>query len=283
MKLKSFFLAAIPLTVMLLLVTTAMVTYRPVFSIDNGRKVSFADMIKALRGADFVFVGEIHDDPDSHVVELGAIRALRESGALAAIGLEMFREDSQQKLDAWVAGTLPLEKFLPVYYDNWRAAWPLYRDIFLYARKHRIPLVGLNITGRLTAAVAENGFASLSADEKRKLPPNITCTVDATYREFIRRAYAGHSPREDKSFRNFCEAQMVWDKSMAWNLIKYRNEHPAKTIVVLAGVGHAWRRGVPEQIALQSSYSVKVVMPVVPDQISPKTASLQDADFLVLD
>ena len=283
MKLKPFLILAIPLTAILYLLASAMVLSRPVFSVHDGKRISFNDMIKAVQGTDFVFIGEIHDDPDSHLLELGTIKALRASGSLGAIGLEMFREDSQHILDAWVSGTLPLDQFLPVYYDNWRIAWPLYRDIFLYARKHKITLVGLNISDGISAAVAKNGFSSLDAEERKKLPPNITCTVDPTYMQFIKRAYAGHAPGMDKKFLNFCEAQMVWDKSMAWNLIRYRKEHPGKTIAILAGVGHAWKRGIPEQVSQQSSYTFKVVMPIVPDQLDPRSVSAGDADYIVLD
>jgi uncharacterized iron-regulated protein len=243
MKLKTFIALALPLTVILFVLATGMVSGRPVYRVHDGRTISFSAMIDSLRGQDFVFIGEIHDDPDTHVLELETIKALHESGELTAVGLEMFREDSQGALDAWVNGTMPLDKFLPVYYDNWRIAWPLYREIFLYARKHRIPLVGLNISDDIAAAVARNGFSSLGAAEREKLPPNISCNVDPTYMEFIRKAYAGHSPGQDRKFLNFCEAQMVWDKSMAWNLIKYRKNHPGRVIAVLAGVGHAWKQG----------------------------------------
>lgn len=75
---------------------------------------------------------------------------------------------------------------------------------------------------------------------------------------------------------------MVWDKSMAWRLIEYRKQHPGQTVVVLAGVGHAWKRGIPEQIARNTKYAVKVVMPLVPDQIDQDTVSDHDTDYLFL-
>jgi uncharacterized iron-regulated protein len=268
--------------VIVVLLAAGMVNSRPVYRVRDGKKISFSAMIGVLNTEDFIFIGEIHDDPDTHALELATLKALYESGALAAIGLEMFRKNSQKALDTWIDGTMPLDKFLPVYYDNWQIAWPLYKDIFLFAQQHKIPLVGLNISDEIAAAVARNGFSSLGAGEKKELPPGISCNVDRTYREFIKKAYAGHSPGEDKNFLNFCEAQLVWDKSMAWNLIKYRKQHPGKTIAVLAGVGHAWKRGIPEQVLQQSSYSFKVIMPVVPDQIDVKTATSGDTDYVVL-
>jgi uncharacterized iron-regulated protein len=100
--------------------------------------------------------------------------------------------------------------------------------------------------------------------------------------QFIREAYAVHPQQEDKQFVNFCEAQMVRDKSMAWKLIEYQKKYPGKTTVVLSGVGHAWKRGIPEQVAQQSSFTYKVVLPLIPGQIERKSVSLHDADYVVL-
>ncbi len=252
-----------------------------VLRVRDGKHISFARMIEDVRKTDFVFVGEVHDVPDHHRMELDVIRAFHESGVPLAIGLEMFRADSQKTLDEWVRGDISLDTFLPVYYDNWRLAWPLYRDIFSYAREHQIPMVGLNIPDKIAEAVAQKGFASLTKNERNQLPPGISCNVDPTYMEFIKKAYAGHVQHVDKKFLNFCEAQMVWDKSMAWHLIEYRKKHPGTTVIVLAGVGHAWKRGIPEQIARESTFTYKVIMPLVPDQIEQDSVTIQDADYVV--
>ncbi len=248
----------------------------------DGRDITFPRMIEEIKKAKFVFVGEVHDIPAHHRMELDVIRALHESDVPLSIGLEMFRADSQKTLDDWVNGSLPLDRFLPVYYDNWRQAWPLYGDIFSYARDHQIPMVGLNIPDKIAEAVAQKGFASLTRNEKMQLPPGISCDVDPTYMDFIRKAYAGHVRHVDKRFLNFCEAQMVWDKSMAWHLIQYSKKHPERTVIVLAGVGHSWKRGIPEQISRESKYSLKVIMPFVPDQIEPDSVTIKDADYVIL-
>ena len=100
--------------------------------------------------------------------------------------------------------------------------------------------------------------------------------------EFIRKAYAGHGKGDESSFRYFCEAQMVWDKSMAANLIAFMKENPGKKAVVLAGIGHAWRRGIPEQLSLLSGYRTQVILPVMPDQADLKNVTVADADYVVL-
>ncbi len=268
---------------LVLALATAMVGSQEVYSVSNRKIISFNQMIRDLRKADFIVIGEVHDDIDDHRMELQIITALHESDVPIAIGLEMFRADSQMALDEWVGGTLSLNDFLPYYYDNWHMAWPMYRDIFAYAREHRIPMVGLNIPDKIAAAVAKKGFASLTDKERQMLPRGISCDVDPTYMNFIRKAYAGHHTETDKQFLNFCEAQMVWDRSMAANLLDYRKHHPTGPVVVLAGVGHAWKRGIPEQLTRDSRYIVKTALPVVPGQIEKATVTVHDADYVILD
>ncbi len=255
--------------------------YERVLRVKDGTVISFGQMINEIKESAIVFVGEIHDSEAHHKAELDVIRALNTSGVPLAIGLEMFRKDSQHELDSWVNGRMTLDKFMPVYYDNWRMPWPLYRNIFTYARDNRIPMVGLNIPDAISEKVSHKGFSSLSAEQKKDLPPNVSCDVDATYMSFIRRAYSGHA-KDDQSFLHFCEAQMVWDKAMAWHLVEYLKKHHDKTAVVLAGAGHAWKRGIPEQVSKLSSYTYKVVLPLTAEDVDSNAVTFQDADYVLL-
>jgi uncharacterized iron-regulated protein len=250
--------------------------------VSDGQAVTFDAMIRDAVRSDVIVIGEIHGDPRHHALQLEVIRALHESDTPMIIGMEMFRQNNQKDLDAWTQGVIPVDRFVPIYYRNWTIRWTLYEDIFLYAREHGIPIAGLNIPEEIATAVARRGFSALSAAERQMLPPGISCTVDKSYMAFIRRAYAGHDRGDGKSFVHFCEAQMVWDKSMAANLTAFMKENPGKKAVVLAGVGHAWRRGIPEQLSLLSGYRTSVILPVLPDQADLKNVSVEDADYLVL-
>ena len=269
--------------VLLLLVTGSPARQDRVLRVRDNRIVSFGQMIGDLKKVSVVFVGELHDAPEDHDAQLAIIRAFHEADLPMAIGLEMFRADSRGVLDSWVSGSLSLQKFLPEYYDNWGMPWPLYRDIFLYAREHELPLLGLNISSDLSRKVAKHGFASLTTEEKRELPPGISCSVDPKYREFIKRAYSDHVQHHGEDFENFCEAQMIWDKSMAWHLLGYLRQNPGRSVVVLAGIGHAWKRGIPEQMTdAGAKLNYRVVLPYIPGQVDRHTITAGDADYLVL-
>ena len=254
-----------------------------VFRLGDRKTIRFEQMIRDLKKADLVFIGETHDSEMHHRIQLEIIKALAKSGVPLAAGFEMFTAESQNDLNEWEAGTLPLDHFLRIYYKNWGFPWPLYRDILLYVKDNKIPAIGLNLPPEIPQKVASSGFSSLTKEELEKLPPETGCVVDEQYMKFIRRAYAMHG-HENKRFLYFCEAQLLWDGVMARNLVKFVKKNPGRTVVVLTGNGHAWKRGIPEEISgLSPKISYRVVLPYIRGYIDPKDISIEDADYIVLE
>lgn len=255
--------------------------YKKALRVRDGKVVPFGVMIDELQRADIVFVGESHDIARDHRAELDVIGALYEKGVRPGIGLEMFRAESQNILDGWTSGTLDQHAFIMAYYDNWRVPWPFYKDIFLYAREKRIPIVGLNVPDKIAQKVAAKGFNSLSPGELAKLPRGISCDVDPSYMDFIESAYEAHGMKKE-GFVFFCEAQMLWDKAMAWHLINYMKKNPGRKMVVLSGVGHSWKRGLPEQVRRSADYTFNVVLPEAPERTNKMAVTTGDADYVLL-
>ena len=280
MKKILYFIIALLLILIVFLLTAA--GRNNLIRVSDGKPIPFGQMLKDIKSSDVIVIGEVHGFPQHHAMELDVIRGLHESDTPFVIAMEMFRSENQHDLDSWTSGSLPLERFVRAYYRNWTMQWSLYEDIFYYAREHGIPLVGLNIPDDISDAIARRGFASLTSEQRQRIPAGISCTIDKSYREFIRKAYTGHGKRDERSFDHFCEAQMVWDKSMAANLVSYMKANPGKKAVVLAGVGHAWRRGIPEQLSLMSEYRIRVILPVMSDHVDVKRITVDDADYIVL-
>lgn len=245
----------------------------------HGEVIDFQQLVTELEATRIVFIGEHHDHAGHHQMQLEVISALAQRQAVA-IGLEMFQAEDQQALDHWTTGNSNIEEFRRIYQRNW-GWWSLYEPIFSYARQGQIPMVGLNLPRSITRQVATSGFSSLD-EEQISFLGGMTCSVDATYEDFIRRAVGSHG-HGSFDFRNFCEAQLVWDKAMARYMAQYLEENPEPTAIVLAGNGHAWKYGIPAQIAALGHRDYLVLLPEVAGRQSRNQVTLEDADFLWLD
>jgi uncharacterized iron-regulated protein len=253
-----------------------------VFRVSDGKTITFGQMLDDLRKVNIILVGEVHNQEAHHRLQFDVIRALKEAKSPVAVGFEMFIADNQSILDQWVAGTMSSDAFINAYYANWNFPWLFYRDIFLYLRENKIPAAGLNISPEITMKISVSGFSSLTKEELAKLPPETGCAVDEKYMKFIRRAYAMHG-HGGKQFINFCEAQLIWDQVMARNLIGFLAKNPDKTLVALTGNGHAWKRGIPDQLKTQSEKTrYRVVLPHIPGYIEPGSITAEDADYILL-
>lgn len=252
-----------------------------VLRVKDGKRISYGRLAEELKGIDLVFVGEIHENVAHHAAQLRIIDELHWREVPMALGLEMFPARAQPELDAWVANRLSDTVFKSLYWEIWRMPWDYYGTIFQRARTWKIPLVGINVPRWLVQKVFKDGFESLTPEERRELPAEVTCRIDPNYRKFIRRSFGRHAGNE-REFEHFCEAQMLWTKGMARYLTRYLDSRPGRQVVVLTGAGHALRQGIPEQITLESRYSSRIVLPELKD-LTRKTVTTNEADYLILD
>ena len=250
-----------------------------ILRLSDRSEIGFDDMMDDLIRARVVFVGELHDHDGHHQAQLAVLDALRKSGTNLSIGLEMFREESQPTLDLWIGSRISERNFVEIYNRNW-SMWPKYRELFVYARAFKIPMVGLNIPQEISKQVATEGIASLSRQQSEVLD-QVACTIDPIYMNYIRRAMGGHGGHGE-SFVYFCEAQLLWDIAMAQNLAQYLEKQPGSTAVVLAGSGHSWKYGMPSRMGDELS-PIRVILPEIAGRLNRFSATAEDADYLWLD
>ena len=100
--------------ILLIAVTMSFTSDKPAYKLFNkdGKSVKYSKMIKALSEADVVFIGELHDNPISHWMELEITKDL---AALDTIGVtlggEMFESDNQLIIDEYLKGLISKNKF----------------------------------------------------------------------------------------------------------------------------------------------------------------------------
>lgn len=256
-------------------------SYHRMFDLNLKKELLMAEALARLKKSRLILVGEHHSNKQHHRAQLSVIQALNDAGVQVAVGLEMFRNDSQAALDQWISGDLDDKQFERIFYDNWRYPWPIYRMIFEYARDHKIPMIGLNVPREITRQVSREGFKSLSQEQKAKLA-EVSCIVDQQYMNYIRNAFGGHAHGQ-LNFIYFCEAQLVWDSAMAVYSLDYLKRHPEAVVVILAGTGHAQKGAVPRQIRLRSNLSYAVILPEITGRIDRETITSDEADYIMLE
>ena len=154
----------------------------------------FETMLADLARADAVFVGEQHDDPNTHRLELAIVEGLTRRGAPVVVALEMFERDVQESLDNYVAGTISEEQFLKE-----SRPWPRYatdyRPIIEFARANKLPIVASNVPRRVATDVGKTGLSAVEAlgGDRRFAARELQCPVSGSYYDRFAAAMGNHA------------------------------------------------------------------------------------------
>jgi len=264
----------------LLIVLNAHANAAQFSEVSDKKATVLAQVINDIERVDVIFIGEIHDNVQHHKVQLNILRGLHEKKIAVAIGLEMFTSEDQQYLDSWVEGKLEEESFKPIYARNWSYDWQLYRDLFVFARDNRVPLIALNVPKMVISKIMSQGSAALQESE---VPPKMSWSLNEPQAYYMRtiakQVFGGTAP--DRLVVRLCEAQVLRNTVMAWNVAKYRDVREADKVVVLAGMWHAAKSGIPDRLSAYEKFTYKVILPELPE-FNLESATVKEADYLIV-
>jgi len=237
----------------------------------SGDVVTPREMAARLKDVRVLFVGESHTDIEFHNAQLMAIQELVRSGRQVLVGLEMFPYTEQAALDRWNEGKLSEQEFLDVarWYKNWGYHWNYYRNIFLFAREHHVPLYGVNTPREVVSAVRKKGFANLTPEEAARIPSKIDTDNAEHYRlfkAFFTEDDSMHSASmPEEMWQGMFRAQCTWDATMGYNAVQALQTHGGKDaiMVVLIGSGHvAYGLGAERQAKLWFDGRIASLIPI---------------------
>jgi uncharacterized iron-regulated protein len=249
----------------------------------TGVALTPAELPPRLSGTRLLLVGEEHTVMETHRVQLAVLEELARAGRRLTIALEMFPYTEQKPLDDWSAGRLSEEEFLATarWYKHWGYPWPYYRDIFLFARDRRIPMIAVNAPRDVVSAVRKKGFQGLTAEEAAHIPSRI----DTESPEHLRLFQASfedasfHAGMDEAAWKAMLAAQCTWDATMGFNAVKplSRDADPKAIVVVLVGAGHVqYGLGIERQVRSQAPIAVASLIPVaVRDEQGKAVESVQ--------
>jgi len=260
------------------------------------RRATFSDfemMTADLARADVILIGEQHDDPNTHRLELALLEALARRSVPVTLSLEMFERDVQGSVDTYVSGSSGEDEFL----KNSRP-WPRYstdyRPLVEFARARRWPVVAANVPRRIAADVAKVGkpaVDSLNSTDRSLAAADLQCPHDAYFNRFAEQM-GGHQDSSgssaDTTTERYYWAQCIKDETMAESVATAftKLEGRPGAVVHVTGAFHSdYGEGTGERVRRRLAGRRVATLSIIPieslDSIVPESSDLKRADYLV--
>ncbi len=244
---------------------------------DPRRSEEPKDAIAMLETHQVVLLGETHNEPADHRWQLHTIEALFSLRPEMVLGFEMFPRRVQPVLDRWSRGELNETAFLDEV--DWPRIWgfdpQLYLPLFSFARKHRLPMVALNVDRETNRRVAMQGPAATPQVDREDVGD--PAPASPHYRErlfewFKQHPAGGESAAVNSArFERFVRAQLFWDRAMAEAIASVCRDRPRTLAVGIMGRGHIeYGDGVPHQLAAMGIDNIATALPWPVDTDCPR-------------
>jgi uncharacterized iron-regulated protein len=242
-NMKKLFFLILPALVTLTLKAQDKPAYQ-IFTGD-GDKIRYEKMVRELEKSDFVFFGELHNNPIAHWLELEITRDLFEkSGQNLVLGAEMFEADNQILIQEYWDGFVNEKKFEEDC-RLWKNYPTDYKPLILLAREKKLPFIATNVPRRYASLVAAKGLEALdSLSDQAKawlapLPiefdPEVPC-----YKNMLKMMGGTGAPGGAMGAHggtNLQKAQAIKDATMAWFIS--RNYQPGRQFIHYNGSYHS--------------------------------------------
>ena len=275
----------------------ALASYVPQRVYDTHLKTfaDFESMLADIARADVIFVGEQHDDANTHRLELAVLEGLTRRRVSLVLGLEMFERDAQPAVDAYFAGSSEEPAFLAA-----ARPWPRYatdyRASVEFAREHHIPLIASNVPRRIAAEVAKTGLAALESlgADRGLVAADLDCALTGAYYDRFVQAMSDHTgsnatPPPDAAAKSdrYYLAQCVKDETMGESIaaaVRPTDRHV--TLVHYNGSFHIdFGQGTVAKARRRLPGRRLVIVSILPvedlDRARPDDEDLTRADYLV--
>jgi uncharacterized iron-regulated protein len=208
--------------------------------------ISQSELVGNLIDADYVLLGEKHDNRDHHELQAEIIRGIARSGKKPRVVFEQIAFDQNAKLAAHLE-LKPKDSAGIAEVLEWnKSGWPdykIYEPVFRAALESKLKILGVNMSSREVREVGARGLEALEDDLFRSLhlDREFNRGVIALMEEEIRASHCYMLP--DSALPKFTTIQRARDATIA-----YRAEAAAKQdgAIFILGAGHARNEwGVP--------------------------------------
>ena len=209
-----------------------------IWSPSQARFVEPADLLRAATRADFVLLGETHDNADHHLLQAWLLRAIVDAGRRPAVAFEMLGTDQQADLDRALAGPATADDVRKAVRWDESGGWSFdfYRPLFELALVAKLPIVAANLPRDMAREVARKGGDALPEKLRARLARDepLPEAVRAALRKEMSDSHCGALP--ESMLDPMALVQRAWDAHMAERLEEAGTERGG---VLVTGSGHA--------------------------------------------
>lgn len=220
----------------------------------ESRFVTPDEAVARLAAADFVLLGEQHDNPDQHRLQAWVVARLAARGRRPALAVEMLTSAQQAALDAHLAARPGDAEGIGAavgWAESGWPAWPAYAPIFAAALAADMPIRAANLPREALRQVVGEGLeATLGAERVAalKLKPGLPPQLAERLEDEIAASHCDQLP--ENMIRPMAAAQQVRDAVMAEAMLQAAARPGRDGTILITGNGHARRdRGVPYKLA----------------------------------
>lgn len=242
----------------------------------------------ALAKARVVYVGETHNHPEHHEVQLAVLEALYEKNHEIAIAFEMFPRPCQKAIDRYVKGETDVSTFLREsrYAQVWGYDFDFYRPLLDFAREHGLDAIALNAPQEVARKVSKEGLASLTDRERAGVAAEVDLDDERHRKRVLDALQSAHPIKDEAQLQRYYEGMVLWDETMAESVARYMDERGSDEVqvIVYAGCGHVEdRNGIPGRVHRRNDLPFLTVLPTEvedPAKIESKDVSKRRGDFV---
>jgi uncharacterized iron-regulated protein len=209
-----------------------------IWDVSSARFIDRQGLVTRLARADFLLLGERHDNPDHHQLQEEILRSLIALGRRPAVGFEMFGLDDATAIADHLAAA-PNDAAGLARAVNWnKRGWPdwaMYQPIAEAALQAKLRIVATNLPLATARKMSRDGLAALEPSVSRALHLDrpLSDVMFAAMAADIRNAHCGYGSEE--SVKAMVDVQRARDAQMAQSLIAAGNPDGA---ILVAGAGH---------------------------------------------
>jgi uncharacterized iron-regulated protein len=210
----------------------------------DGKKADYEDLLKVAMKADFVFFGELHDNPIAHWLELEITKSLfAEKGEKLTLAAEMFETDNQLLIDEFLGGIIKETSF-ETEVRLWKNYGTDYKPLMTFAKTNGLKFIASNIPRRYASVVSGGGFEALQklSPEALKYIAPLPVEYDSTlacYKDMLSMGGEIGGTMSKKVSSNLPKAQAIKDATMANSIVN--NWKKGQTVIHYNGSYHSDR------------------------------------------